>query len=228
MKKKTSPIWKMNKQEFQKLVNNHVSYTSILKEFGFGSTGGPYRTLKQRIQEESIDCSHILVNNVGRTFPERTLSLEEVMIENSTYSRGYLKKRLLRNGTLENKCEICGQKEIWNNQKLIMVLDHKNGVNNDHRKENLRMLCPNCNSQQKTFAGRKSKKYYHCKECDNNISRHSKNKLCKNCSNKIRNNRKVKNRPSKEQLLLEIKELGYRGTGRKYGVSDNAVRKWLK
>jgi hypothetical protein len=29
-------------------------------------------------------------------------------------------------------------------------------------------------------------------------------------------------------LLDEIKELGYCGTGRKYGVSDNAIRKWLK
>lgn len=39
--------------------------------------------------------------------------------------------------------------------------------------------------------------------------------------------RKVE-RPSKEILLNEIKELGYRGTGRKYGVSDNAIRKWVK
>ncbi len=35
-------------------------------------------------------------------------------------------------------------------------------------------------------------------------------------------------RPTQEQLLKEIKELGYCGTGRKYGVSDNAIRKWVK
>jgi hypothetical protein len=29
-------------------------------------------------------------------------------------------------------------------------------------------------------------------------------------------------------LLGEIKELGYVGTGRKYGVSDNAIRRWVK
>ena len=33
--------------------------------------------------------------------------------------------------------------------------------------------------------------------------------------------------PSIEQLREDIKSLGYRGTGNKYGVSDNAVRKWL-
>ena len=38
--------------------------------------------------------------------------------------------------------------------------------------------------------------------------------------------RKVKNRPEYQQLLNEINELGYRGTGKKYNVSDNAVRKW--
>jgi len=37
--------------------------------------------------------------------------------------------------------------------------------------------------------------------------------------------RKVE-RPSAERLVRDIKELGYVGTGRKYGVSDNAVRKW--
>jgi hypothetical protein len=41
------------------------------------------------------------------------------------------------------------------------------------------------------------------------------------------NNRKVKDRPSIDILLIDIK-LGYSGTGRKYGVSDNAIRKWVK
>lgn len=40
-------------------------------------------------------------------------------------------------------------------------------------------------------------------------------------------NRKVE-RPSYETLSDDIAKLGYRGAGRKYGVSDNAVRKWLK
>jgi hypothetical protein len=35
-------------------------------------------------------------------------------------------------------------------------------------------------------------------------------------------------RPSKELLLNQVKENGYIATGRKYGVSDNAIRKWLK
>lgn len=34
-------------------------------------------------------------------------------------------------------------------------------------------------------------------------------------------------RPPFEQLKQEIKELGYSGTGKKYGLSDNSIRKWV-
>jgi late competence protein required for DNA uptake (superfamily II DNA/RNA helicase) len=88
------------------------------------------------------------------------------------------------------------------------------------------MLCPNCNSQQKTFSGRLQKKKYHCKKCMKEIKKYSKLGMCNNCLNLER--RKVKNRPSKLQLLKEVEELGFCGTGRKYKVSDNCVRKWLK
>jgi very-short-patch-repair endonuclease len=50
-------------------------------------------------------------------------------------------------------------------------------------------------------------------------------KLCIKCS-RI-NSRKVE-RPPYEILLVDIENIGYKATGRKYGVSDNAVRKWMK
>jgi hypothetical protein len=39
--------------------------------------------------------------------------------------------------------------------------------------------------------------------------------------------RKVE-RPPYEQLLAEVQTMGYGTVGRKYGVSDNAIRKWLR
>ncbi len=41
--------------------------------------------------------------------------------------------------------------------RLSMHLDHVNGVRNDNRLENLRMLCPNCHSQTPTYGGRNAK-----------------------------------------------------------------------
>jgi transposase-like protein len=39
--------------------------------------------------------------------------------------------------------------------------------------------------------------------------------------------RKVE-RPPREQLTREIDELGYLAVARKYGVSDTAIRKWVR
>jgi hypothetical protein len=46
----------------------------------------------------------------------------------------------------------------WNNKGLVLQLDHINGVHNDNRVENLRILCPNCHSQTDTFCAKNIKK----------------------------------------------------------------------
>ena len=71
-------------------------------------------------------------------------------------SRGSLKRRLLEDGILANRCSECGI-ESWLGQRLSIQLDHINGVRNDHRLENLRMLCPNCHSQTATFGWKNAK-----------------------------------------------------------------------
>ena len=228
MIKRTSIIWKISTEEFKQVVLKNDTFSSILKHFGLVLSSGNYKTLKRRLKFEDIDYSHIpqgIDSNKGRKFNKRAIPLKEVMIENSTYDRGSLKKRLLRDGILENKCNICGQGDIWNNKNIVMVLDHINGINNDHRIENLRMLCPNCNSQQETFSGRHLRKKYNCNKCGKEITKNSK--LCKSCVSK-QQPRKVKNRPSKKQLLKEIEEGNYCAVGRTYGVSDTCIRKWLK
>ncbi len=184
--KRTSPVWSISKKELEVIVKDSDSLSSILKYFGLNWTGGNHRTLKKRLNEEEIDYSHIKLGancNKGRKFPSKAIPLEEVMIENSTYNRYHLKNRLLKNGMLENKCEICGQDEIWNGKLLTMILDHINGVSNDHRRENLRILCPNCNIQQPTFAGKRNKKYYHCESCGGE-RKYKHSKICSKCSMK--------------------------------------------
>ena len=85
---------------------------------------------------------------------ENKFPLDKVMVENSTYATGNIKRRLIQNGMLQNKCQICGIDPIWNGKPMTLVLDHINGINNDHRMENLRLVCNNCDSQLITFKGR--------------------------------------------------------------------------
>ena len=79
----------------------------------------------------------------------------EIFIEHCPYKRKAVKRYFMRK--ISNECSICGQQPIWFGQKLIMVLDHINGINDDCRITNLRLLCPNCNSQTQTFSGRNIK-----------------------------------------------------------------------
>lgn len=85
---------------------------------------------------------------------EEGLSIREISAYVSTSN---LKNRLIKEGFLKNKCDICGLEGVWQGQSIVMVLDHINGINNDNRKENLRLLCPNCNSQQPTFCRKQAK-----------------------------------------------------------------------
>lgn len=86
------------------------------------------------------------------------------------------------------------------------------------------------NIQEKTTIGvykdKELKKYY-CSDCGKIVSQ--KSNRCNKCADIDRSisQRKVQ-RPSYEQLLKEIEETNYTQVGKKYGVSDNAVRKWLK
>ena len=158
---KRSQIWKISKEELRRIVSEAESFGQVLYAFGLNNKGGNVRTLKTRLIQDDIDFSHIPSGRGSNRIRMRggliPIPLESVLVEGSNYNRGYLKKRLIEQGILQNRCALCGEGPRWNGLPLTLVLDHINGVSTDNRLENLRLLCPNCNSQTETFAGRRRK-----------------------------------------------------------------------
>jgi len=214
-----------------KIVAESVSISECLRKLKLAQASGNYKTFKRVVLENSIDLSHFNPFNNSRSYEK--VGINSLLAENSPYNRSHIKDRLLREGLKQNKCEICGFEGLWQGKEIRMILDHINGVRDDNRIENLRMVCPMCNSQLETHCGKNNKKEPNkCIDCGKIISRTAER--CHKCvgyykftSKSSKSCRKVE-RPPYEVLMQEVNSLGFVKTGKKYGVSDNAIRKWIK
>ncbi|UWF79065.1 MAG: NinG protein [Bacteriophage sp.] len=144
----------ISKDELNELVTNSISYSEVLRKMGYHEMGGgPWNSLKKKIKMFNIDTSHFKGKSHG-TSNTIKYDIDAVLVKNSPYvNLGSLKKRLIKEKNFEYKCAICGI-DSWQNKPISLHLDHINGINNDHRIENLRFLCPNCHSQTDTYCGR--------------------------------------------------------------------------
>jgi len=216
-------------ENLKPIVVSSKNLSVCLEKMNLRSAGGNYKVLKKYIKKYNIPTDHFdYSDQTKRAILSNKTSSKDVLVENSTYSRTNLKKRLIDECLIEYKCKECSNVGEWNDKKLVLQLDHINGVYNDNRLENLRFLCPNCHTQTETFAGKNNKEKKikeKTKQCACGSFINKKSTICFDCSRK---EKRVVVRPPYDQLLEEVEELGYRGTGRKYGVSDTSIRKWVK
>ena len=146
--------------------------------------------------------------------------------------------KTIRNYLLEKanyQCEICG----WNQTNpftglIPLEIHHKDGNYQNNIEENLQVLCPNCHALTINYKGnnkghgRDGREQYRnrknlCKDCQKPIS--STAIRCRDCENKRRINNSQKP-VSREELKKLIRTTPFTKIGKKYHVSDNAVKKW--
>lgn len=79
---------------------------------------------------------------------------KEYLENTNNYCRGNYEPKRFKDFFLkeqDNKCAICGCSPEHNGKPLVFVLDHIDGDASNNKRENLRMVCPNCDSQLDTF-----------------------------------------------------------------------------
>ena len=104
------------------------------------------RELTQRHQK--IYCSNACQMQVKqRRMVEEWLStgVGKAQSKRRHYIRDYV---LDQQGGL---CALCAIPSEWNGLELAFVLDHVDGDATNNRRENLRLVCPNCDSQLPTY-----------------------------------------------------------------------------
>lgn len=152
-----SKVYDLTDDEFVELIKNSYNFSDVCKQLGLSINGSNGRNqIKKRCEQLNIDYSHFLLNK--KRAPDNShpkYSLEEILVENSTYSnRTSLKRRIINANLIPYECALCKNTGEWLGNPLSLQIDHINGINNDNRLENLRFLCPNCHSQTDTFSGK--------------------------------------------------------------------------
>jgi 5-methylcytosine-specific restriction endonuclease McrA len=198
-------LQKTTKEQMETILSSSKSMREVILKFNLSPNGsGGYRNVKKRITDLGLDIPKY--NYYGNGENRRRIDDSDVFCEKSTYPRQSLKRRIIANNMLDYKCNYCGNDGEYNGKPLSLHLDHINGINDDNRLDNLRFLCPNCHSQTETYGGKSNKQI--------------KVKVKKQRPKKVE-------RPDLHTLLSEVTQYGYSAVGRKYGVSDNAIRKWI-
>jgi 5-methylcytosine-specific restriction endonuclease McrA len=143
----------MEDKDFVKICEKSETMAKAALALGLKFTTFKRKALKLGCYKPNQSGKGITKKHNGNKIP-----LNEILEgKHPTYQTLKLKKRLIKEGIKDNKCEECGVSK-WNGKDLECHLDHINGDSKDHRIENLKILCPNCHSQTDTYCGRNIKK----------------------------------------------------------------------
>lgn len=128
----------------------------VMRKLGMHVGSSSYRWLHDRIADLGVDTSHFVgpgwrKGSTTSVVPPRPL--EEILVAGRPFNNSNLRRRLLREGLKDHRCEICGNTH-WNGRRISLELDHINGDRSDNRLENLRLISPNCHAQTATYRGR--------------------------------------------------------------------------
>lgn len=140
--------------------------SDLVRKIRNSSTAGPssINLVSKKLKEFNIDTSHFLgskkgVKNLNHSSKDyfEVLTHKESLV--NRVNRKTILAAIIKEKTLEYKCDSCGNLGLHNNKPIVLHIDHIDGNWKNNLITNLRFLCPNCHSQTETYGFTGSIKY---------------------------------------------------------------------